>query len=327
MRLRATLFLLALSVSCVPVHADSWCDFETGLLGSRAIGYESPGSFEPYDWTENPLAGAALKTCQLLTFETPANEELSGTLRSCGDFVHEPSAYVTDESNQGLGEHPAESEYFMIQIFEAQGSWAKVKMKDGNFKRLKSRRRSGFSLYFPNTAAAGHRGVAWSLENGIGVPTRVYTAPDLTAIDETVHAERFHLRYSEEHIQGAGSFFGQPVFEMLEAVGKFDPDNMLEHINAPGWQTGFAVQYVASDVVEDTSGMLWFKADEVLTQDTLWTVERSEIDNLRISDHDKTRFNDTLYKRYDSEPLRTVYFPFRAADGAILTVLSEPSCD
>lgn len=327
MPLRTTLFLLALYVSCVPANADSWCDFETGLLGSRAIGYEAPGSFEPYDWTANPLAGAALKNCQLLTFETPENEELSGTLRSCGDFVHVPSAYVTDENNQGLGEHPAESEYFMIQIFEARGSWARVKMKEGDFKWLKSKRRHGFSLYFTRTAAARHRGVAWSLKNEIGVPTRVYTAPDLRAVDETVHAERFQLRYSEEHIQGAEPFFGQPVFEMLESVGKFDPNNVLEHINAPVWQSGFAVQYLASDVVEDASGMLWFKADEVLTQETLWNVERSEIDNLGVSDHDKARFKDTLYKRYESDPFRTVFFPFRTPDGTILTVLSDPFCD
>ena len=321
----ALIVLAALPASLA--NADSWCDFEVGMIGSKAIGFVSPASLEPYDGEDNRYNDEAAKTCELVSYDGPDPELSSSQSRPCAAFVHVPSGYVTDVDQKGLGDTPAESEYFMIQVFSHQGDMLEVELRSGDRVWLKSTRRYLTSFDFQPNTVIGHRGAAWTNLSGEIAASAVFLAPDLDAIDPEVSVAKFQMVYSEDLLERAGSFFEQPVFEMLAATGKYDPGDTLGHVNAPPWESGFAVGYEVVEVWQGPEGPSWYKVNEYLEQSTYWIVEREDIRDLDVSDAKKALFEDQLYKRFQSEPLRTVYIPFREPDGSISTVLSDALCD
>lgn len=315
----------ALIIGLLPgqmAFADSRCGFETGLIGSTAIGYETPAFLAPYDQDQNPYEEGSA-SCAVLTYERPGIE---GVLSDCDDLVHVPSRYVADVYRGGLSLNPSASEYFEIQVFGVQDDYLRARLQDGGEVWVKH---SGmvFAYQFDDRFPQNHRGIPWTEPVPGSSVSQLFLEPDLSAPDPETMPEAFQLVYSEDWIASHGAFFEEPVFDLLEALGRLDPLDIDVHVNGPSYDSEFAVQYVATDFVTAPDGALWYQADEIMTQAVRWTVERSDIDALDIPSAQKEAFQSLLYSVVESEPLRQVYIPYRAPDGTILTVLSEAFCD
>ncbi|NQY13805.1 MAG: hypothetical protein HRT81_08115 [Henriciella sp.] len=304
------------------VFADSRCGFETGLLGSTAIGYQSPHVLAPYDRDENPYQDGSTN-CAVLTFERPGTE---GVLTDCDDLIFVPSRYVTDVYREGLSANPSASEYFEIQVFGVEGQFLKARLQDGGEVWVKH---SGmvFAYQFDNRFPQNHRGIPWTEPVAGSSVSPLFLEPDLSASDPETKPAAFQLAYSEDWIAAHTAFFDEPVFDLLEALGRFDPLNIETHVNGPSYDSEFAVQYIATDFVRAPDGALWYQADEIMTQAVRWTAQRLDIEALDVPSAQKEVFMALLYSIVESEPLRQVYIPYRAPDGTILTVLSEAFCD
>ena len=66
-------------------YADSFCGFDNGLIGTKAIGYVAPFSLK----TEIYEAGI----CELKVHKSPTIDSISDIL-SCTTFQHIPSQYI-----------------------------------------------------------------------------------------------------------------------------------------------------------------------------------------------------------------------------------------
>ena len=303
--------------------ADSRCEFETGLLGSTAIGYESPAFLEPYNQSDNRYNDEAAKTCQFLTFDRIGEE---GVLTDCDDLVHVPSRYVTDVYRDGLTLNPSASEYFEVQIFDVKDDYLKARLKSGSDIWLKH---SGmvFAYQFDDRFPQGHRGIPWMKPHPDLAVSPIFLEPDYDTPDSQTGRGKYQLNYDERWVTSGLAFFDMPVFRLLEALGRFDPSDKLSYVNRPAYDTEFAVQYVVTDFVTAPDGSIWYQADEIMSQGTLWTLERSDIEALAVTAEQSQAFMALLYEVFESEPLRQVYIPYRDPDGTILTVLSEAFCD
>jgi len=302
--------------------ADSRCDFETGLIGRTAIGYQSPHFLAPYDWDENPYQDGSTN-CAVLTFERPGTD---GVLTDCDDLVFVPSRYVTDAYRDGLSVNPSASEYFEVQVFSVEGQFLKARLQDAGEVWVKH---SGmvFAYQFDNRFPQNHRGIPWVEPVAGSSVSPLFLEPDLSAPDPETMPAAFQLSYSEDWVALHAAFFDEPVFDLLEALGRFDPLDIQAHVNGSSNDTEFAVQYVVTDFVRAPDGSLWYQAGEIMTQAVRWTVERSDIEALDVPSAQREVFMELLYSIVESEPLRQVYIPYRAPGGTILTVLSEAFCD
>lgn len=316
--------MILCSALFVEAHAsaDSWCGFEAGLVGTKAIGYAMPSRLAPNNTEENPYTDEAAANCSVLAYTDADRSTAIEELRSCGDFEYVPSQNIWDEKN------PAASEYFAFLVYSSVNDMAEVRLQSGASRWVRHTRSYNFRFAANNDIHFGHGDSHLGSFEGSPTATTMHNSTSFDAVTEPFNelVERNpSLLESNPSIRG---FFDEPVFDLLEAVKLYDPSEKQAYLDAPSWDTQFEPSYIGIKLHNDENAHQWLEAEEVLVQHTAWQLDRADVDALDISEDEKDRFKALLSKRVTSEPVRTVFFPYRSPDGTILMVLTQgAACD
>jgi len=299
--------------------ADSFCGFDEGLIGTKAIGYIAPASLEGNSYTK--------EACKLNAFETPSDETKPSVL-SCTDFQHIPSIYVNNDESKDF--NPIKNEYYQLQVFDAKNIWVQVALKSGDKKWIKqnSKRSSEFGFpyqYKTDEAAVLARGYQ---------PTQgaIFEAPNLNKPD----------RYIGQYMRGLTDywvdqnipldFFSHDVFKVLKQYNLFDSNHIEQGKLVTHYGEFFDIGYKVKAIIKDVEGREWLKAEEylVIPYYRLWGYIEPKLkeQGLKFSDEDMAVLHNFDWEDRRSAAGRTVYFPYREPSGTITMVMTDgPECD
>lgn len=319
-----TLFLLATVFALnLSAKADSWCGFEAGLVGTTAIGYVMPWELLPNNTEGNPYTDEVAVTCSVSSYATSDPSQATVNTRSCNEFEFVPSRYVPEDE-----ENPGASPYFAFLVYSAQHNMAEVRLQTGQPLWVRHNRSYSFKFAANDNISHGHGTIHLPSFEGAPTETTIHLSPSFD--DETepfvdLLKQDPSLFERNSNIQ---KFFNDPVFGLLDALSLYDPSQKRAYLETPSWETQFETSYNGIRLLEDENGFQWLEAEEVLVQHTLWQVNHLDVDGLDVSDEEKQRLKALAYTSAISDPLRTVYFPYRSPDGTILMVLTQGvACD
>lgn len=277
--------------------ADSFCAYESGLIGTTGVGYLAPYlvTDSTYDWES--------KQCQVSVFASP--DATQSELVDCLSIVafpseyHDQDAFVSGLLAEG---YPLDfSDYFAFLVFEWKDGFARVKMRSGearwvDYKRIKRRAR------YDREGVIGKRGLKSS--------EHVYLIPDTSAVAPA------------EDVSGEiPRAFLQALYDFVELPYQ-TPDNAWDWVirTESADDYFFDFSYHVTGIVSDDTGALWYVADEHLAIDALVDTDTEK----QLS----TILGEPIEGSYYSETVRTVFIPYRDADGVVKSVLHPgPYCD
>jgi hypothetical protein len=288
--------LLAISLGLAgPVNADSFCFHEMGMIGTKAIGYTIP--FGPMMSKDTDTSRSDEQSvCRISSYDSPAAD---GPVRidDCQNFQHVRSEYVEETDRIFTDEEAkaghAVSEYFTPLVFAVDDQMAALKLKTGEMRWVKAPnlyrgapQASNFSVY-QDTSAIGSEG--------------------------GVSSEAFYSQPKAGTETGSPSYSGPVQDAFLDRIlpGQPHEEDALQKMTGrtdPIF-TGFI--YRVTDVVTASDGDIWFELEEHLALSSWsWPAEV-----MAIYSEDAA-----LIK---SDPIRTVYVPFKAPDGTIISLLTS----
>lgn len=311
-----SVFALGLLTSSY-AYADSFCGFEQGLIGTKAIGMVMPSSLE--------LETYETGKCEIKAFDAPSGDK-GPTVLPCTDFQHVPSVYIDGYETKGFD--PVGSEYFWFLVFNARDQWVEIALKSGEKKwtLLESQHDAEFDYqYLPG------KEIKLFAQN----PTQgmMFSEPRL---DKPVgYMGQFLRGISDDWIDQAipHDFFNNEVFQILADNGGFDPNHIEEGKLATHYGKFLHVAYDVKTIIRDDEGREWLKAEEFLTISYMDFWDYVEIDlaalGKPLSEEDLRKINNSeLMLDFRSKAGRTVYFPYREPSGTITMVMtSGPDCD
>lgn len=298
-------------------HADSFCGFDEGLIGTKAIGYVSPFYIGGYDYD----AGI----CEVEIVDSKSNQS-NPIVKPCIDFQHVPSSNIDHYADED-GFDPVGSDYFQFQVFDAQDLWVQIALKSGQKKwtKLKSQPYGAFPYqYVPGK----------EIKSYAGHPTQgmIFSEPRL---DKPAYYLSGFLRNITDFWIAQTippDFFQHEVFQLAAQYDVFDPSHIENAKIATHYGEFLHIGYDLKDIIRDDEGREWLKAQEYLTisrYDFEHFVEReAEALGKPLSKEDSRRLLQIDYHNLRSDAGRIVYFPYREPSGTITMVLSDgPDCD
>ena len=309
----SALTILALSITMSQAaYADSFCGYDAGLIGTKAIGYIAPYAVK--DITILPPS----YDCTVSAYDEITNSKLVNAQPnsySCDEFIHMPSPYVdgfAGNENNPKGFPIAASDYFAFLVFNAKDDLAQISLRSGDMKWVKVSKNKVFPYHY--------RGEDTKVFITDSRPTQsgIYSAPDLTSPDRLRGSFDRPIRdwILEGDIQR--KFFNHPFFEYLARENKVNFETGLAEY-ANDINSDFAILYKVQSIHKDQDGREWLKASEYLYQalhnyDWVWESAPQEEGN-----------NES---EITSAPIRTVYFPYREPSGTITMVMTQGGyCD
>ncbi len=298
-------------------YADSFCGYDAGLIGTKAVG--SIAAFSVKDVTIDPETYA----CTVLAYdEVPALNSETKTPTApqaypCEDFIHMPSPYVDGYKGskyQPEGFPIAKSEYFAFLVFASKDNMAKISLRTGEEKWIDTANPNARSFPYE------YQGEGVKATIGLSSPTQsgIYSEPRFDSPDRVIGAfikPRWVSRFEDDAYE---KFFQHPFFQYLAREGKINIEGQKigEFVNKLG--SGFEIIYDVEEIIKDDEGREWLKASERFSQTTHyydWDSRPYEGDGIDLS---------TLV----SDPIRTVYFPYREPSGTITMVMVDgEACD
>ena len=281
-----------------PAIADSFCAFDTGLIGTTGIGYVFPysarSSDADYDYET--------KTCRVPVFEAP--ESKVSTLVDCLQIESFPTPYHSDEAFvTGLldnGFPLTFSDYFAFAVYDYQPTFAQIQLHSGEEVWVKTRYASNDIQYQP------HRMIGFQGQTSSNL---VFEGPD---VSEVATPADINGPIAQTHLERLLDDLG---IELQVPEKEWD-----WHLRHEGNDYYYGFTYTVTDLHEANDGWLWYVATEHLTIDALANRERhQQLQKL---------FGTTIHGSYSSPAIRTVYLPFRDRDGIVQSVfLPGPYCD
>lgn len=304
--------------SALVAHADSFCGFERGLIGTKSIGHYPPYLLK----TQNKLGNGP---CEVLLYDTLPVLDQAPQISNCMDVKRIPSVYVDQGLEQGF---PVEtSEYFQFLIYDVQETWVQVALNTGEKKWVQSL--SDYPLHFPYHYKGDTESAP--IEQANPTQSMIFTAPDLNKPDPYFgHYMRNVSNYWFDQ-EVPYSFFEHPLFTELARLNLFDP-NHIEQGKLGLYKDLFEITYEVKHIVKDSAGREWLEADEVLSvsnQYFSWKLgDKLKKQRISIPQEERLKINHTIADGFKTEPLRSVYFPYREPSGTITMVMSNgPICD
>lgn len=312
-------FLYALTSSLLlslPAWADSFCGFDAGLVGTKAIGYASPVNLDSHKYETG--------ICELNIFETPS-EDAPSSIFKCTDFKHVPSLYIDNYEEEGFD--PLASDYFYLQVLDAKDNWAQLILKTGETKWVK--KKSPGPFIFPYKYEGNK--TTTSTEPSYPTQSAVYSEPRLDKADP------FHGHYLRKVTDGwidsqvNLEFFNSEIFKLMELHGLFNANHIEEGKLATQYADFLHIAYEVTGIIRDEDGREWLKAQEVLElsyHDLAHYVHNTlNEQDAKISSEVEFQIHDIFWDHARSKAGRTVYFPYRDPSGTITMVMTDgPNC-
>jgi len=298
-------------------HADSFCGFDMGLVGTKAIGFVHPVNLDMHKYETG--------ICEINVFDS-TSELASKSSYKCTDFQHIPSRYI-DAYQEEEGFDPIASDYFYLQVLDAKDNWAQLVLKTGETKWVKKAGLGNFD--FPYQFKANEAPVSINMP----YPTQsgVYSEPRFDKPD------RYHGSYMRDLTDGwidsqvNLDFFNSEIFKLMEKHGLFNASHMEEGKLATNYGEFLHISYDVSNIIRDEEGREWLKAKEVLelSYHNLGNFIHSKLNeqDANISSDVESNVHDIFWDHARSKPGRTVYFPYRDPSGTITMVMHDgPNC-
>ena len=290
----ATLF----AGSSIGASADSFCGYEAGLIGTKGIGYVSPhsaaASDADYDYDT--------KICRVPVYASP--EAAQHRMVDCLEIDAFPTEYHSDEAYvSGLLENgfPVTfSDYYAFTVFDWAPPFARVKLHSGQSAWIKSKHGLYGNVYHPDRA--------------VGLYGQTTSELFFHRADHSAFAP-------PPDIEGpVAEAFLKLLFEDLGVPLEVPQDMWDWFITSARHDYYYGFTYNVTAIEEDEAGGLWYVASEHLTIDALASGKRHQ--------ELETLLNGPKHGPYSSPVIRTVYIPFRDADGIVQSVfLPGPYCD
>ncbi|MEH6487325.1 hypothetical protein [Hyphomonas oceanitis] len=271
--------------------ADTFCNHEIGMIGTKAIGYVIPYGPMMSEDTDLSAASHDQDICRIISFDGPMPVGPT-RLDDCQNFQHVRSDNVietghifTDEEAK-IG-HPV-SEYFSPLVFAVEGQMAALELKTGETRWVQSDHLArGVPTYFEPSVYDGKSAVGY--EGGI--------SSDVLYAQAAAGAET-------QPPSNRGP--AQDAFRDKVLAGHPHDEAALLQMEV---HSGFI--YRVTDVVTVADGSVWFELEEKAALSSWnWPAEV-----LAIYGNDASRLT--------SDPIRTVYMPFRKPDGTVVAVLTS----
>ena len=318
MRYKGVMAILAGFVISSNAAADSFCGFDQGLIGTKAIGFVAPASLEAHKY-ETGL-------CELNVFDA-ASDSVSSRIHPCTDFQHVPSAYIDNYESEGFD--PVGSDYFLLQAFDAIDLWGQISLKSGEKKwtKLKHQNPYGFPYQYKadktfefhehhHHPTQGSIFLEPRLDKPAGYMGQYFRGITNDWIDQKVSAD----------------FFNHDLFKVLEKYGLFDPDHIEQGKIATHYESFLNVGYHVKSIVKDDDGREWLETEEFLkiSPHEFWALVETKFAEQGIT---PTKEDGTALFQSDLFSLRsaggrTIYFPYREPSGTITMVMTDgPDCD
>lgn len=303
-------------ISSSSALADSFCGFDRGLVGTKAIGFVSPFELS----TSKYEAGA----CELIAFDRASEEAFSKTLK-CTDFQHLPSVYIDNYEDEGFD--PIASDYFHLQVLDAKDKWAQLLLKSGGTKWVKKKGTDDFN--FPYQFKTNETSI--SMDKTYPTQGSVYSKPNLTKPDP------FHGTYLRALSDGwidsqvSPEFFNSEIFKVLEKHSLFNPNHIEQAKLATHYKEFLHISYDVTAIIRDDDGREWLKAQEVLElsfHDFFGYIhEELKARDRTLTEEEDSRLYDLFWETYRSKPGRVVYLPYRDPSGTItMAMIDGPNC-
>lgn len=274
--------------------ADSFCDYDEGLIGTKAIGFVNPFKLLKKEWDFEK------GQCAVWTFADPKMSDPSqATLRQCAEFTPLPSKYIDVAPDTDLAtanQQLVRNDYFSLLVFGILGNALKVELRDGSstWVRVTDNWDAKEDLYIlgDNPQISGRQ----------PTETKYYTQPRLST-------EASPPSY---HGQVQADFFAHPYFKESRTKGYFDPDDIEAYAQGT---LAFGFIYNVLAIIRDDKGTEWFEVEEHLEQGLEdWS--------------DALSLPPDFQYPIQSDVIRKIYIPFRGQEGIIQTVfLPGPYCD
>jgi len=291
--------------------ADSFCGYDAGLIGTKAIGYIAPYSLKDAVVTPETFA------CTISAYDDVEDLSAAQTY-PCEDFKHMPSQYV--DGYKGTEHNPegfpiAQSDYFALLVFDAKENMAQISLRSGAKKwvEIKPHHKTDFAYHYQG------KGIKAKIPGRAPTQSGLYSAPRLDAPDR-LRSGFFRARWQDMfETEAFDSFFQHPFYQWLASEGKINIEGRKIEEFANDLGSGFEIIYEVEEIIKDEEGREWLKASEHFLQ------------TLHIYDWDTRPFEDDENfnpSEHVSDPLRTVYFPYREPSGTITMVMVQAGwCD
>ena len=299
----------------LPAHGDSYCGYDKGLIGTKAVGHISPYQIE----TES---SDDAQSCIVNIYHAPGDEAPSST-RPCVDFVHMPSPYLGNAKDGTL--NPM-GDYFSFLAYKEDGAFAQIKLNSGETKWVKNKHAQPFNLpYFYS-----EDGISSAPQGEHPTQSMVFVEPRLDKPD--YYFGTYNRGLNKYWIDGEVSpaFFTHDIFDHLEKIGVFNSAD-IEKGELGKYTELLEITYQVKSIVKDDDGREWLEAQEFLSLRSSWLEDR--VENLlrkqdkELSEEDRLSLREMSQETIKSGPARTIYIPYREPSGTITMVMSDgPDC-
>jgi len=251
----------------IQAFADSFCGFDTGLIGTKAIGYVSPISLETHKYESG--------VCELNVFDGASKASVMA-IHPCTDFQHVPTPYIDGYETEGFD--PLGSDYFYLQAFDVKEDWVQISLKSGEKVWTESK--------YPNSSRLPYQYVAgqrFEPHQFSGYPTQstIFSAPRLDKPD-SYFGQYFRSMtniwmndWIDQEIPL--DFFSQDVFKIMAKYDAFNPDHIEQANLATHYGDFFEIRYNVRAIVKDDEGREWLEAEEFLGLSTYLFFEHIEV--------------------------------------------------
>lgn len=304
-------------------YADSFCGYDAGLIGTKAIGYVAPYRLkdvviepETYDCTVSAYDELPVTNTEITT-------NFKSQSYRCRDFIHMPSPYVdgyNGNENNPKGFPIAKSDYFSFLVFDSSDTKVQISLRTGEKKWVEAKKHADLSFPYQYKG----EGIASIIGDKAPTQSGFYSAPRLNApavpITDYIGV---YTRPIPEHIfdgEAQLKFFQHPFFQYLANEGKIkiEEGKIAEYVN--DINSDFEIIYNVEEIIKDDEGREWLKTNERFLQ----TTHNSDWDSRPYEQEGK----NTDWSRVISDPIRSIYFPYREPSGTITMVMvQEGWCD
>ena len=318
MKLLSVTVLFALSIS-TQANADSFCWYDEGLIGTKAIGHVSLYKLL------SPEALAKTGGCELAVYDDIPVTEAPPTVMACTEFINIRTMNFFGAT--GPDYDPRNNEYFRLLAFSTQDNWAQISLKNGDKKWVSHHEANTFN--FPYFYDHPHNSAV--LRAVYPSQGSVYAEPRLDKPDAYFNAFFRNVYPSWFHGDVLKDFFEHPLFEIMETNGIIDKKDMEQPALGP-YEDFFHITYHVTDILKDAEGREWLEAGERLSviphsvpENVKYLAKQKDIE---LSEEDMLKLHKIADKEIKSGVVRTVYFPYREPGGTITMVMTDgPNCD
>jgi len=289
--------------------ADSSCGLDKELIGTKAIGSIGPRSLANHKYEYEP------PLCELNVFEAPAGTGIAEVM-PCNHFMP-------------LREEGLQSDYYRLKVFDADGIWLQLSLKNGEKKWAQQ--------IFASPTAYPYQHISNDapayVNKSIPTQTGIYDEPRL---DKPALYRGQQLGYlTDAWIDWTIplEFFSHDGFKLLKKYGAFDSKHIEQGKLATHYGDFLYAAYDVKAIIKDAQGREWLKAEEYLGvagYNFLAFIEKNiDVKDKQFSDAENDLINKIVHQGIlRSKAGQTVYFPYREPSGTITMVMtSGPDCD